>query len=231
MASKASAVLIGRKLCSEYLRSLRSAPFVAGTIFKFTATKVQNSTFKYPTGQDFSVEFGLKSLDTMMRVGSIKPSHQSNLSCTCQFPHFIALCDHNPPTLQIHRWTSCSYHKCTMLSCNRRQWAWCLLILISMANASIIWAALVQYAFSWWHNSLAKSSNKMVNIIRRNCCISWLIQSQFTQWQMSIYKCDVRTSLQRNSRMLDRSTFLPSAVREYGVLPAPFSWTSHLSFL
>jgi len=72
-------VLIGRKLCSEYLRSLRSAPFVAGTIFKFTATKVQNSTFKYPTGQDFSVEFGLKSLDTMMRLAV--SSQVTNLTC------------------------------------------------------------------------------------------------------------------------------------------------------
>jgi len=43
------------------------------------------------------------------------------------------------------------------------------------------------------------------------------------QWQL--------TSLQRNSRMLERSTFRPSAEREYGVLPAPFNWTSHLSFL
>ena len=37
------------------------------------------------------------------------------------------------------------------------------------------------------------------------------------------------TSLQRNSRMLLRSTFRPSACREYGVSPAPFTWISQRS--
>src|SRR4051794_41669292 len=34
-----------------------------------------------------------------------------------------------------------------------------------------------------------------------------------------------------NSRILDRSTAFPSANREYGVFPAPFSWISYLTFV
>jgi hypothetical protein len=37
------------------------------------------------------------------------------------------------------------------------------------------------------------------------------------------------TSLHKNSRILDLRTFRPSALLEYGVLPAPLSCISHLS--
>ena len=39
----------------------------------------------------------------------------------------------------------------------------------------------------------------------------------------------ILTSEQRNSLILERRTFLPSADREYGVSPAPLNWSSHLS--
>ena len=60
--------------------------------------------------------------------------------------------------------------------------------------------------------------------------IGQIIVIVFSSYIMITNCCrDPHTSLQRNSRIELLSTFLPSACREYGVFPEPFSCISHLS--
>jgi len=52
----------------------------------------------------FSVEFGITGYYNPGRLWHAA-SHDTDLSCHCTVPLFVALCDNNPPTLQTERQT------------------------------------------------------------------------------------------------------------------------------
>jgi len=75
------------------------------TVFEITAAEVQNSTF--PTSHSCSsvIEFGIVGYHN---PGQLRLAGNQDITIMCPFSLFIALYDHNPPTLQTDRRHACS---------------------------------------------------------------------------------------------------------------------------